>query len=77
MLRMVRSFANTIETARFLAKETGCLYWMATHSIENSPYVANATISRNMSRQKFAIRVDDKPTDEPYHSSKSPNIAPA
>jgi hypothetical protein len=50
---------------------------MATHAIENSPYLANGTISRNMSRQKFAIRVDDKPTDEPYHSTKSPNIAPA
>ena len=77
MLRMVRSFAKTIETARFLAKETGCLYWMATHSIENSLHVANAAISRNMSRQKFAIRVDDKPKDYPYHSTKSPTIAPA
>jgi hypothetical protein len=74
---MVRSFAKTIETARFLAKETGCLYGMATHSIENSPHVANIAISRNMSRQKFAIRVDDKPKDEPYHSTKSPTIAPA
>jgi hypothetical protein len=50
---------------------------MATHSIENSLHVANAAISRNMSRQKFAIRVDDKPKDAPYHSSKSPTIAPA
>jgi len=50
---------------------------MAMHSIENSPHVANAAISRNMSRLKFAIRVDDKPIDEPYHSSKSPTIAPA
>ena len=74
---MVRSFAKTIETARFLIKETGCLYGMATHSIENSLHVANAAISRNMSRQKFAIRVDDKPTDAPYHSTKSPTIAPA
>jgi len=50
---------------------------MATHSIKNSPYVANAAISRNMSRLKFAIRVDDKLKVCPYHSTKSPTIAPA
>jgi hypothetical protein len=47
------------------------------HSTNDSPHMTTNAVSRNMSREKFAIRVDDKPKDYPYHSSKSPTIAPA